>query len=158
MLTVIDATVKPPVMNSLYEYYQSFMPASHIFFENNITSAHTQPTDDSVNTESCTVSESPYISDCQYDGAGAGLNQVMLPRMLEPRNNGTLSGSVISWDQVCTQLSALLLFDVRCLMDGLCATHDRLRFVRRTTASRCRLLTPAMRTCLLPAPPALLAL
>ncbi len=66
---------------------------------NNVTSAHTQPTDDPVNTNPCWLSISPYISNCEYDGAGAALNHIFGGQALNPRNNGALSGSVVSFDQ-----------------------------------------------------------
>ncbi len=55
---------------------------------NNISSAHTQPTDDPVNTNPCFLSLSPYISNCQYDGAGVAFNHIFGAPLANPRNNG----------------------------------------------------------------------
>jgi hypothetical protein len=71
-----DTTVHPPVMQSLYTYYNNYIPANQIYFQSNWTAAHTQPTDDPVNSNSCTESIPPYISYCQYDGAGMALNHL----------------------------------------------------------------------------------
>jgi len=94
-----DATVKPPVMDALYSYYTHYIPASQVHYVKNVSAAHTQPTDDPVNTEPCSVSQSPYISDCNYDGAGEALNWLALPATLKPRNDQALNGTIIEWDQ-----------------------------------------------------------
>lgn len=47
--------------------------AKQIKYINNMNAAHTQPTNDPRNTNPCTVSAKPYLSNCNYDGAGAAL-------------------------------------------------------------------------------------
>jgi hypothetical protein len=63
-----------------------------------MAAAHTQPTDDPAMKNSCGVSSSPYLSNCQYDGAGAALQAILAG--LKPRNDGALSGSLIEFSQV----------------------------------------------------------
>eukprot|EP00008_Paramoeba_atlantica_P006915 CAMPEP_0201487612 /NCGR_PEP_ID=MMETSP0151_2-20130828/14084_1 /ASSEMBLY_ACC=CAM_ASM_000257 /TAXON_ID=200890 /ORGANISM="Paramoeba atlantica, Strain 621/1 / CCAP 1560/9" /LENGTH=514 /DNA_ID=CAMNT_0047872703 /DNA_START=238 /DNA_END=1782 /DNA_ORIENTATION=+ len=92
-----DTTVRQPVMDSLQTYLEAFMPSSSIVYTDNVKAAHTQPTDDPVNTEKCTVSKSPYLSDCEFDGAGMALNQIY--GTLSPRNDGQLSGEYLQFDQ-----------------------------------------------------------
>ena len=91
-----DTTVYPAVMDALETYYESFIDSSQIYFEDKIDSAHTQPTTD-AQMNKCTVSKSPYISYCNYDGAGEAFKQIYGD--LNPRNNGTLSSSVQSFSQ-----------------------------------------------------------
>ena len=61
--------------------------------------AHTQPTDNVAMFNACDVSQEPYLSKCEYDGAGAAL-QAILPGKLNPRNDATLSGKIIRFSQV----------------------------------------------------------
>eukprot|EP01087_Luapelamoeba_hula_P016293 TRINITY_DN5009_c0_g1_i2.p1 TRINITY_DN5009_c0_g1~~TRINITY_DN5009_c0_g1_i2.p1 ORF type:complete len:527 (+),score=73.08 TRINITY_DN5009_c0_g1_i2:223-1803(+) len=92
-----DATVKPPVMNALYKYYANFVPEDSIEYINTVNAAHTFPSDDSANINSCTTSSSPYISNCRLDGAGLALEAVY--DGLIPRNNAALTGKFIEFDQ-----------------------------------------------------------
>jgi len=95
----LDSTVNPKVMAALDQYYANYLPASAILFTNNVTSAHTQPTDDAINTNPCWLSISPYISNCEFDGAGEALNHIYGKPLANPRNNGQLTGQVISFSQ-----------------------------------------------------------
>jgi hypothetical protein len=95
----LDSTVNPKVMASLYAYYSNYLPSDAINFENAVPSAHTQPTDDPINSNPCWLSSSPFISDCNYDGAGAAFQQIFGADNLNPRNNGTLSGKFVEFDQ-----------------------------------------------------------
>ncbi len=61
--------------------------------------AHTQPTDNVAMFNACDVSQEPYLSNCEYDGAGTAL-QAILPGKLNPRNDATLSGKIIRFSQV----------------------------------------------------------
>ncbi len=79
-------------------YYSNWIKDStKLIFVNNLTAAHTQPTDDSVNTNACTLSTSPYISYCAYDGSGQALNHIYPG--LSPRNDGVLAGTLLQFDQ-----------------------------------------------------------
>jgi len=90
-----DNTVKQAVMNDLRTYYQSFVPAAAIAYKNDLASGHAMITDDYGS--SCGTTASPYINDCDFDLAGEILKHLHGP--LAPRNNSTLSGSFIEFDQ-----------------------------------------------------------
>ena len=92
----LDSTVTQPVMNDLLSYYQSFVPAANIVYKNNLAAEHAMVTDDYGN--SCATKGSPYINDCNFDLAGAILQQ--LYGTLNPRNNGTLGGTFSEYDQI----------------------------------------------------------
>jgi len=89
-----DTTVKQAVMDALRDYYQAFSVT--VNYTNNFKAAHTQPTDDPVNTNLCTISMSPYISDCQFDGSGNALQTIY--GALKPRNNSP-AGQIINFNQ-----------------------------------------------------------
>jgi len=94
----VDTTVKQTVMDSLYSYYTHYISnVSAVYYEKTMKAAHTFPTDESINLNPCTLSITPYISNCNYDGAGVALNH--LYDNLMPRNNGTLTGQFIQFDQ-----------------------------------------------------------
>ena len=92
-----DTTVKQPVMDALNDYYKHYITDGNVVYESSMAAAHTQPTDDPANTNACTVSKSPYLSNCQYDGAGKALNTIFSD--LNPRNEGTLSGHLVEFSQ-----------------------------------------------------------
>jgi poly(3-hydroxybutyrate) depolymerase len=91
----LDSAVTPPVMNDLLTYYQSFVPAANIVYSNNIAAEHAFVTEDFGNA--CSTKAPPYISDCNFDLAGAILAQLYGP--LNARNDGTLGGSFTEFDQ-----------------------------------------------------------
>lgn len=92
-----DTTVPQGIMNGLRDYYKNYIDDSQVYYENTLKAAHTQPTDDPVNKNACDKSAPPYISDCNYDGSGKALQQIY--GALNPRNDGTLTGSLIEFDQ-----------------------------------------------------------
>ncbi|MBV8656942.1 MAG: fibronectin type III domain-containing protein [Burkholderiales bacterium] len=96
-----DTTVGQGVMNALQSYYTTspaLVPSGNIKYVNNVNAVHTFPTDfDSTGNNACNNSTSPYISNCGYDAAGALLQQIYGP--LNARNNGTLGGQYIQFDQ-----------------------------------------------------------
>jgi hypothetical protein len=63
-----DSVVHPEVMASLLTYYEAFIPASNITTDFNFSAEHCIPTLDYG--EDCETKASPYIGDCNYDGAG----------------------------------------------------------------------------------------
>jgi len=93
----VDTTVKQTVMDSLYSYYTHYITNGSVVYEKTWKAAHTFPTDETTNINPCTISIKPFISNCKYDGAGIALNQ--LYSNLNARNNGTLSGQFIEFDQ-----------------------------------------------------------
>ena len=91
----LDSVVVPAVMNDLKTYYDSFVPAANIVVRNDVAAEHAMVTDDYGN--GCTYKGSPYINDCDFDLAGALLSHLVGP--LNARNDGTLTGSFIEFEQ-----------------------------------------------------------
>jgi hypothetical protein len=93
-----DTTVGPNVMNQLKAQLADFVDLTNVSYITRSGAAHTFPTDfNGVGDNSCSFSTSSYISNCNYDGAGAALQRIY--GSLNARNTGTLSGSVVSFDQ-----------------------------------------------------------
>lgn len=96
-----DTTVATSVMDQVYKYYVTtgaFVPAANVSYKKDLNAAHTFPTDfTSTGNNACTTAASPYISNCGFDGAGAILQFIYGP--LQARNNGTLGGSFLQFDQ-----------------------------------------------------------
>jgi poly(3-hydroxybutyrate) depolymerase/fibronectin type 3 domain-containing protein len=90
-----DTTVKPLVMNEAEVYYKNYLPAANVFYKNNIAAEHSMVTDYFGGT--CSVKQSPYINNCNFDLAGEILKWIYGP--LNARNNGTLSGSFVEFNQ-----------------------------------------------------------
>jgi len=82
----MDITVKPQVVQSLESLYRN-LGITDIETVYNLVAAHTFPTQDFGN--SCTLSFTPYISRCAYDGAGAALQKLYGP--LQPPTTPVLS-------------------------------------------------------------------
>lgn len=96
-----DTTVGPNPMNALNSQLSNFAQSSNVKYDTRSGQAHTFPTDfDSSGDNACGSALSPYISNCGFDGAGAVLQQMY--GALNTRNTGTLTGSVISFDQTGT--------------------------------------------------------
>jgi poly(3-hydroxybutyrate) depolymerase len=90
-----DSAVRQPVMDDLLTYYRSFVPAANIVYKNDLPAEHAMVTEDYGG--GCSLKAPPYINDCDYDLAGAMLQQLYGP--LNARNNGALSGTFIEFDQ-----------------------------------------------------------
>ena len=90
-----DSVVNQGVVDDLRTYYGSYVPAANISYVKTLPAEHALVTDDYGS--SCATKAEPYINDCDYDQAGAILQQIYGP--LNPRNNGTLGGSLIEYDQ-----------------------------------------------------------
>ncbi|ROZ75730.1 PHB depolymerase family esterase [Ramlibacter sp. WS9] len=82
----LDDVVKPGVMDALKTYYNSFVPAANVVYKKDIASQHAMVTDDYGNA--CSFKGAPYINDCNFDLAGAILQQ--LYGTLNARNVNTL--------------------------------------------------------------------
>ncbi|MGQ0711131.1 MAG: extracellular catalytic domain type 2 short-chain-length polyhydroxyalkanoate depolymerase [Rhodoferax sp.] len=91
----LDTTVVPGVMDALQRYYLKYVPTANIQYKKDIAAEHSMVSDDYGNA--CNVKASPYINDCDYDLPGAMFTQ--LYGTLNARNNGTLSGSFIEFNQ-----------------------------------------------------------
>lgn len=93
-----DAVIGSNVMGQLREQLQSFTDPDNVIYVTTNGAAHTFPADfDGQGDNPCDISESPYLSNCGYDGAGAVLH--WLYGALKPRNTGSLSGRVIPFSQ-----------------------------------------------------------
>ncbi|KAF7713449.1 Esterase PHB depolymerase family protein [Penicillium ucsense] len=93
-----DTTVGPNVMNALNSQLSNFDTSADVSYVTTSGAVHTFPTDFSGSGDnSCSMSSSPYISNCNYDGAGAVLQWMY--GSLNARNTGTLSGSIVSFAQ-----------------------------------------------------------
>jgi hypothetical protein len=71
-----DATVKPVVVKKLEEMYYD-LGVNDVVTQFSLVSAHTFPTTTFGNL--CSLSYTPYISKCNYDGAGEALKQIYGP-------------------------------------------------------------------------------
>ena len=90
-----DRTVVQAVMNDLKTYYTSFVPAANIVYKNTLGSGHGMITDDFGSA--CSDTATPFVNDCNFDLAGAILQQLYGP--LNARNAGALSGNFVQFDQ-----------------------------------------------------------
>jgi poly(3-hydroxybutyrate) depolymerase len=92
----LDDVVKPGVMDALKTYYNSFVPAANVVYKKDIASQHAMVTDDYGSA--CSFKGAPYINDCNFDLAGAILQQ--LYGTLNARNGGTLpAGNYVQFNQ-----------------------------------------------------------
>ncbi|KRD15099.1 hypothetical protein ASE39_15135 [Acidovorax sp. Root267] len=92
----LDSAVKTGVMDALRTYYNSFVPAANVVYKKDIAAEHAMVTDDYGN--GCTTKAAPYISNCNFDLAGAMLQHLYGP--LNARNNAALpTGNFIEFNQ-----------------------------------------------------------
>lgn len=92
----LDSVVKTGSMDALRTYYNSFVPAANVVYKKDIAAEHAMVTDDYGN--GCSTKGAPYISDCNFDLAGAMLQH--LYGTLNPRNNATLpAGNYVEFNQ-----------------------------------------------------------
>jgi hypothetical protein len=90
-----DGVVKTPVVDALYAYYQHYVAAGNIYYQDNLNAAHAQITDGYG--QSCNTTGGEFINNCGYDAAGNILQHIY--GKLQPRNTGTLSSNPIPFDQ-----------------------------------------------------------
>lgn len=90
-----DGVVKRPVSDALYNYYKTYTSEHNIYYKTNIKAAHAQITDSYG--QGCSVTGGNFINNCGYDAAGKILRH--LYGELNPRNTGTLTGSLIEFSQ-----------------------------------------------------------
>lgn len=91
----IDSTVVPRVGEALERYYRAFVPAAALTRVSSVRAEHTMPTLDYGND--CAVKGDPYISDCDYDGAGA-LLQWIYGALNQPATTPP-TGHIVAFDQ-----------------------------------------------------------
>ena len=97
----LDFTVHQAVVTACETYYKNWITQpSSIVYENTLQASHTWPTDNPNAANPCTVSETPYIARCNYDGAGIALQQIY-SNTLKPRTPwaATLNGTLLNFDQ-----------------------------------------------------------
>ena len=82
-------------MDDLYSYYRSFTSAANITYNNYTAAEHAWITPDSV--VPCSYLEAPFMNNCGFDAEQAFLS--LFYGQLNARNNGTLSGSFIQFNQ-----------------------------------------------------------
>jgi hypothetical protein len=96
-----DTTVGLHVTDQVYQLYVGtghFVAAAQVKYDNTNSAVHTFPTDfDASGDNACNVSILPYISNCRFDGAGTALQWIY--GQLNARNDGTLGGTLIRFDQ-----------------------------------------------------------
>lgn len=90
-----DNVVPPSVMQALDSYYKNYVPSANIALERSIPAQHAMPTDSFGNA--CAFRGDPFINDCDFDGAGQLLEWIY--GSLNPKNTGTLTGQLLSFDQ-----------------------------------------------------------
>ncbi|WP_426307283.1 PHB depolymerase family esterase [Acidovorax facilis] len=92
----LDSVVKTGVMDALRTYYNSFVPTANVVYKKDIAAEHAMVTDDYGS--GCSTKGAPYISDCNFDLAGAMLQH--LYGTLNARNNAALpTGNFIEFNQ-----------------------------------------------------------
>ena len=93
-----DFTVGPNVMTQLKVQLANFGSSANTTFVTTTGASHTFPTDfDGAGDSACGISSSPFISNCNYDGAGAVLQWIY--GNLKARSIGTATGTAISYAQ-----------------------------------------------------------
>jgi hypothetical protein len=92
-----DRRLVPGVVDALHEFYRAFVPSTNIKEEDLERVAHTFPTDTFKDGNACARSDTPFVSDCKYDGAGKLLEHVY--GKLQPRNDGAPRGTLLEFEQ-----------------------------------------------------------
>lgn len=89
-----DETVDAAVTDSLIRFYRAFIPPERIHYETGVAAAHGFPAHG--HGGACGTAASPWINDCDYDGAGE-LLQHLYGELCEPV--GKLQGKLLAFDQ-----------------------------------------------------------
>lgn len=90
----LDSIINPIVSESLQSYYNAFVKLNNIAVNYNFPSEHCIPT--LSYGSSCEILSSPYIGNCNYDGAGNALNFLY--------KNKLFNNSLIKSNQITTNL------------------------------------------------------
>lgn len=93
-----DKRVYPAVMDALQAYYRTYVDTKNIHYKNDLPAGHAMITADYGNTV-CASSDSPYINDCDYDGAGELLNWIHSSETLFKLPSSELTGTIVEFDQ-----------------------------------------------------------
>eukprot|EP01035_Chromulina_nebulosa_P018765 gene18765-24532_t len=93
-----DSVVDPTVVQALQSYYSVFTDVDNIVADYNVESEHCIPTVSFG--EVCNRLSSPYIGNCQFDGAGAGLQTIYNNKLTAPESTSDYNTSnLFSFDQ-----------------------------------------------------------
>jgi poly(3-hydroxybutyrate) depolymerase len=90
-----DGVIKATVEDALYTFYKHYTDAGNIYYKNNLNAGHAMITA-SFGT-ACTASGGKYVNNCGYDAAGLLLEHIY--GALNAKNTGTLSGTIVQFDQ-----------------------------------------------------------
>ena len=81
----LDTVVDQNVVKALQNYYKAFVHSGNIVADFNINAEHCMPT---LNYgEDCGTLSSPYIGNCNFDGAGAALKVLLGPELSKGQAN-----------------------------------------------------------------------
>jgi len=90
-----DPLLHSSVMDALYDFYRAFINSQQIVYQRSLATGHAHIT---LNYGSrCDFNGGDYINRCHYDAAGEILQAIYGP--LQARNQGSLSGKFIAFDQ-----------------------------------------------------------
>ena len=92
-----DSVVDPSVMEALYRYYNAFMPAAQISSKFDTPAEHCIPTLDWG--EACAQFGSPFIGNCNYDGAGNALRFMLSGDASNLEMGEPVDNNLIMFDQ-----------------------------------------------------------
>jgi len=131
---LVDTVVERPVVQALQQYYQIF--SANVTTEYGVLSEHTFPTVNYGN--SCPTLGEPYISNCNYDGAGKSLS--VLYGQLQPRTTA-VAANLMMFDQtkiaIGNSLNTLgfIYVPTACQnSSATCSLHVNLHGCQQTTA------------------------
>ena len=90
-----DTVLVPALDADLKRFYEAFVQPGNIVMRADVPAEHGMPTDDFGSA--CGHRGLPFINDCDVDGAGELLRHLVGP--LAPRNDGSLAGRFVEFDQ-----------------------------------------------------------
>jgi poly(3-hydroxybutyrate) depolymerase len=90
-----DSVLVPALGADLKRFYEAFVAPANIVARTDVPAEHGMPTDDFGSA--CAHRGLPFINDCDVDAAGELLKHLL--GAMQPRNNGTLQGSLVEFDQ-----------------------------------------------------------
>ena len=90
-----DSVLVPALGADLKRFYEAFVPTANIVARTDVPAEHGMPTEDFGSA--CAHRGLPFINDCDVDGAGELLRHLLAP--LQARNDGTLGGRFVEFDQ-----------------------------------------------------------
>jgi len=92
-----DNTVKRGVMDALQDYYKHY--DAKVTYETSIDANHAVPTDLERNSNACDYLGSPFINNCNYDGAGEMFKQILVDKPSKRDLDWESHGTIQEFDQ-----------------------------------------------------------